>query len=76
MIRNAQAAADGRELGRDIIGGAARNAFTLLLWRMHGLDAGDPDAVDLASLADAQRRLTALLETTLEVAHQVKERLD
>lgn len=67
-----QAAADGRELGQDLIGGAARNAFMLLLWRMNGLDQIDPDGRELQALADARQRLTALLEATLEFSQQVR----
>lgn len=66
-----QAAADGRDLGPDIIGGAARNAFMLLLWRLNGLDREDPEADELRELADARWRTTTLLETTLEASQQV-----
>lgn len=75
-----QAGGDGRELGSDILGGGARCALMVLLWRLHHLrqqsqdgSSNNEEPLEAAcqKLAQLRSSFVALLEATLQSTHEV-----
>lgn len=79
-----QAGGDGREVGSDILGGGARCALMVLLWRLHHLRQGtqagsggnneEPLEAACQQLAQLRSSFVALLEATLQSTHEVAHR--